>query len=723
MKNKRYLSSMNITDQFVYGTQYYRAPTPLPDEWDYDLAKMGKAGLHTIQIRVQWRWNERREGEYIFDDIDRLFDLAEQHNKQVIFKFMLETAPDYIFKKYDGMRQDMHGKPIRPGGHGAFYVGGWWPCFDNPHVLSKAQEFVEVFTQRYKNRKSLLLWNIWNEPRMRPIGDCGCLHSINNYRQWLRDEYGTIENLNAHFGKCWEAFDTIDAPGMPYDYVELFLWRKWARRSLSNRLAKFYKVVKALDPHRPVISHVGVSSVQQDAAGDVSDDVLNSGEVDFYGTSFGVMNIFSDLIEESTPFLICDWLRTVSEYFWVYELYPDWGKWNPPAGVYDYKLRTWAAIAGGSKGILFWQYRAERVGSESNLSGLVNIDGSFKAISYESAKINQFIKNNQEFLMNSRVLDDGIAILYDIDSDLINRIENTGNPNDFNNFDLSTDFPYHYKKAVAGIYALFREAGLTCRVIDSRNLEQQLDGLQVIYVPQGLMLTDKTLGVLKQFADNGGTILAEEGITLRDSATWVRPQWPSSEARKMFGARIIERVNTDFRQESFITRNASIPASGYVSYLQVQGEVEIIGTWSSGKPAIVKNGRCLLIGTSLGASFHEHHDKAAEYLKVLTLLLENCKLSIKNNVPEGVYMRVLQSDDSRMIFLFNSTGNEQHIKLPANCKNIKSCTGLKLVPGQKITIPPRDIHAFRVDGNTHNDIISEPVKKQRKHLVKLEATC
>jgi len=30
-----------------------------------------------------------------------LFDLAEKHNKKVVFKFLLETAPQYIYDKYD----------------------------------------------------------------------------------------------------------------------------------------------------------------------------------------------------------------------------------------------------------------------------------------------------------------------------------------------------------------------------------------------------------------------------------------------------------------------------------------------------------------------------------------------------------------------------------------------------------------------------------------------
>ncbi len=127
---------------YNYGTQYYRAPTPLPSEWEDDLKNMKATGIDTIQLRIQWRWNEPAEGRYEFDDIDELFRLAEKYDKKVIIKFMMETAPDYVFHKYGGTRVDMHGIPLSRGGHGAFYVGGWWPCFENPDVMRKALDFV-----------------------------------------------------------------------------------------------------------------------------------------------------------------------------------------------------------------------------------------------------------------------------------------------------------------------------------------------------------------------------------------------------------------------------------------------------------------------------------------------------------------------------------------------------------------------------------------------------
>ena len=97
-------------NEILYATQYYRAPTPLEEEWETDISKLGDIGIDTFQIRINWRWNERKEDEYDFSDIDRLMELSAKYNKKVIIKFLLECAPQYIFEKYKGSRIGSKGK-------------------------------------------------------------------------------------------------------------------------------------------------------------------------------------------------------------------------------------------------------------------------------------------------------------------------------------------------------------------------------------------------------------------------------------------------------------------------------------------------------------------------------------------------------------------------------------------------------------------------------------
>ena len=63
---------------YIYGAQYYRAPTPAREHWAGDLAAIKAKGFNTVKYWVQWRWSERVEGEYVWDDLDELMVLAER---------------------------------------------------------------------------------------------------------------------------------------------------------------------------------------------------------------------------------------------------------------------------------------------------------------------------------------------------------------------------------------------------------------------------------------------------------------------------------------------------------------------------------------------------------------------------------------------------------------------------------------------------------------------
>ena len=80
-----------VLKDFIFGTQYYRAPTPLREEWYEDIPKFGGLGFNAFQIRAQWRWNEPTEGSYVYDEIDELFELAMKTNPRII---TVETDED-----------------------------------------------------------------------------------------------------------------------------------------------------------------------------------------------------------------------------------------------------------------------------------------------------------------------------------------------------------------------------------------------------------------------------------------------------------------------------------------------------------------------------------------------------------------------------------------------------------------------------------------------------
>src|SRR5689334_15299549 len=61
---------------FLFGAQYYRAPTPERECWPDDLRRMRELGFNQVKYWVQWRWQHRGPDRFYWDDLDQLMDLA-----------------------------------------------------------------------------------------------------------------------------------------------------------------------------------------------------------------------------------------------------------------------------------------------------------------------------------------------------------------------------------------------------------------------------------------------------------------------------------------------------------------------------------------------------------------------------------------------------------------------------------------------------------------------
>ena len=78
---------------FIFGAQYYRAPTPEPECWEADFHNMQELGFNEVKFFVQWRWSHRALDRFYFDDLDRLMDLALQHRLGVTLNILLDMSP------------------------------------------------------------------------------------------------------------------------------------------------------------------------------------------------------------------------------------------------------------------------------------------------------------------------------------------------------------------------------------------------------------------------------------------------------------------------------------------------------------------------------------------------------------------------------------------------------------------------------------------------------
>ncbi|HDP99582.1 MAG TPA: hypothetical protein ENN22_10440, partial [bacterium] len=69
-------------------------------EWRIDLQKIKKLGFNTVRTWVEWASCEPREGQYNFENLKLLCELANEVGLKVFIQMYVDSAPDWVGKKY-----------------------------------------------------------------------------------------------------------------------------------------------------------------------------------------------------------------------------------------------------------------------------------------------------------------------------------------------------------------------------------------------------------------------------------------------------------------------------------------------------------------------------------------------------------------------------------------------------------------------------------------------
>lgn len=661
----------------LHGIQYYRSPTPLKDEWNGDLDNIRELGIDVIQIRINWRNNERREGEYNFDDVDELMRLAKDKGLKVIIKFLLECAPQYVFEKYGGTRIGPKGEQIRGGSHGAFYTGGWIPCFTNPEVKKAAIKFVEKVAERYNDYDNIVLWNAWNEPRNRPIEECFCPHCRKAYGEHLKKRFKTIEALNDYFGVAEESFETIALPAMAHGYWDMFTFKQWSSgQKIHDNLRFVYDAVRKYDKVRPIMSHVGVCAAFQASLGDISDDDTIASAVDFYGTSIPFDTNMDSRENRLDMLMLTDYMRSLDPEYFVHEIYPGLGFFKYYDTPFDLSFKQYAALGGGAKGICYWQYRAERVGMENDCAGIASPDGTLREVAYEVKDFGIALKKHSAYFESLQVKKADIAILFDYNSSLMSLVEdNCGNLYDF----AQKDALNYYRRSLCGFYRLLKENDYRVDFIRTAKLGD-INDYKAVYLPYYCMIDEETAKVLTDYVEQGGIIIADEGFGLRTQNTWLQPY--DIQFKPAVTARIARRRQTE---TTVVYGDKTFKAAPYRSDFSADGET--IALFDDGKPAARKfdygKGSVYLFGFSLGYSYESAKEATSALVSDIIAPAGVKKLEYAC-AEKAFFTQDLTCEGGKLSMLLNASSKPVEI----NVEGVKDFGDGITADGTKITIAP-----------------------------------
>jgi beta-galactosidase len=484
---------------FLYGVQYYRAPTPEPEFWENDLSNIKQMGCNTVKFWVQWRWSERREEEYYWDDLDQLMDLAHKNGLSVVLNLILDIMPAWVPLHHpDSLMVDGHGNTLECQAILSRQLGGYpGPCYSNLVMIEKRKRFFKAAIEHFKTHPALLTWDVWNEPehhsKLRIATEdnllCYCPSCAAGFRHWLRTKYRRIEKLNSVWGRCYFSFDEVEIPHdtkLISDFVD---WREFHLDKLTADANWRLEMVKELDPER--IAHLHV--------------VPNTGScfntitcVDDFALAKKCEIFASTMMDD--PVMCAQAISAAGgKYFYNAEWHLNYGGLAMHQRIITrqrFFREIIPQIGWGGRGFLYWQYRVERLGAEAPAWGLVHTDGTPRPVTHHAVEFIEKIAPYREALLQAKRQPARVAIWRSRRNEVFQFCRSGG-----------LDQLYATLKSYADI--LYSLSVPFC-FIDTEQLCSGLaDDIDLLIMPQPYYLEQREADALDAFIHQGKVIISE----------------------------------------------------------------------------------------------------------------------------------------------------------------------------------------------------------------------
>ncbi|MDP4088432.1 MAG: beta-galactosidase [Bacillota bacterium] len=240
-------------------------PDQWPEEiWKEDMRLFKLAGINIVTLPVfSWARLQPAEDSYDFDWLDKIFDLLLKNNINVCLATSTAAQPAWMSLKYpEVLPVDFEGRKRKHGGRVNF-------CPNSKKYRELSVRLAGKIAERYKNSTNLVAWHIGNE-----YGNyCYCDNCAKEFRLWLKERYGTIEELNKRWnmnfwGHTVYDWDEIVVPsglnemwkepvrdGSCFQGISLDYNRFMSDSILACYLGE-YKAIKEITPDIPITTNL-----------------------------------------------------------------------------------------------------------------------------------------------------------------------------------------------------------------------------------------------------------------------------------------------------------------------------------------------------------------------------------------------------------------------------------------------------------------------------------
>jgi beta-galactosidase len=508
------------------------------EEWKKDIQQIKALGFNSVKTWVEWSNCEPRQGQYNFENLKMVFELAREAGLKVIIQVYGESAPEWVGKAYpDGLFEAHTGDKIIPQ-----VAPGY--CIDHKGVREAFLNFYEETSKIAVSYPNFYGWDLWSEPHIVQWGwpgwipnpqYCFCDNTQARFREWLKQKYSTLEALNSSWYRNFEKWEDVSAPrfGTILTYSDFMDWKAFIYQKLAEDLRLRYNAVRKYDKTHIVTAHASpVSLFGSPYGGESGDDFLMADEVDYYGLSqYPKHNLPGDWRPWS--FMAQgDFSYSANKRnggYYIGEFQAGFGtvglNVGDPVTPEDHRIWTWSSLATGAKGIFAYAYYPMSSGYESGGYGLINLDGTMTERAIELGKVARFVDANKDVFSTSKPVKAQVALVYNPLSQMVGGHRRT------------TTQDGHINSLI-GYYRFLTDQNIAVDFIHRRDVESgDLSQYKLVIIPYALMITREMADGIEKYVSNGGYAFSEARLAWNDNRGFTDGVIPGMGLSKVFGVR------------------------------------------------------------------------------------------------------------------------------------------------------------------------------------------
>lgn len=655
--------------KILYGGDYN--PEQWSEEvWEEDMRLLKLAHIDVVTLNVfSWALLQPNENTYNFSQLDKIMEMVKENGLKVCMATSTAAHPAWMARKYPDVLRTGHTGIRRKFGrrHNS--------CPNSPTYRKYAAALVEKIVQRYGHYDNIVAWHICNEYG----GMCYCENCEKAFRNWLKDKYGTVEELNRVWNMTFWShtiydWDDVVIPDLRSEEFESNGTRTvfqsisldYARFNSDSMLACFNiekEILNKYTPDIPVTTNfMGMYKPLDYQKWSKSLDFASWDNYPEYGEEPVDIAMRHDLmrgLKQGKPFALMEQTPGVNNWH-IY------GRLKRPGIM---RLWSYQAVAHGADTVMFFQMRRSIGACEKYHSAVIDHVGNENTrVFREITELGDELENKIGDLILGGRANSKIAIVFDWDNWW--DAEFSAGPSRLVSY--TKEVKQYYKALFSQHYA-----------IDMISVEDDLSAYKLVIAPLLYMCKEGYDEKIREYVEQGGTFLTTYFTGYVDEHDLVVTGGYPGKLKDILGIWVEETdAIPEGEANSFYYKGKKYPAEIVCDLMHLRGAEELSvyeSDFYMGMPVLTKNsfgkGTAYYVGTRSNEEF---------YRNFLKQLCDELEISPVVSAPGGVEATIRENANGKFLFLLNH--NEESVMLPMVQPGRNILTGKTYTAGEPLVL-------------------------------------